>query len=180
MEKISHESLGLLSDQFGSHFKPETCILSGPKTSAQRLENFKMVFAQYDDMVMHISGERSCWGDVLSRWVNVPAVAVRAGAVFASSAPDEAMPSNGSVREAQQQAKAGVGAMVSDASLFTTPVGRGTKDNEDLLRAGPDSRDVKVNWVEFDEGESSWELLSNIYMGRRPVVCQVGAVEVEA
>ncbi|CAM9104415.1 unnamed protein product [Choristocarpus tenellus] len=26
----------------------------------------------------HITGERNCWGDLLSRWTDVPAVAVRA------------------------------------------------------------------------------------------------------
>ena len=39
--------------------------------------------------------------------------------------------------------------------------------------------DVTVDWVGFDEGESSREPLATDYMGRRPVVCQVGAAEVE-
>ena len=50
-----------------------------------------MVLARYNYTIMRISGERSCWGDLLSRWVNAPVVAVRAVVVFASSAPDETM-----------------------------------------------------------------------------------------
>ena len=59
-------------------FEPEACVLSVPESAAQRLENWKIVLAQYDYTITHISGERNCWGDMLSRWVNVPAVAVRA------------------------------------------------------------------------------------------------------
>ena len=50
---------------------------------------------------MYISGEHNCGRDLLSRWVNVPAVAARAVAVFASSAPDETMPSKDTIREVQ-------------------------------------------------------------------------------
>ena len=42
-------------------FEPEACVSSVLKTAAQRLENWKMALAQYD--YMHVSGERSCWGD---------------------------------------------------------------------------------------------------------------------
>ena len=66
-----------------------------------------MVLAQYDYMIMHIFGERSCWGDVLARRVDVLAVDVRAVAVFASSTLDEAMPSKDAIREVHQQAWAG-------------------------------------------------------------------------
>ena len=101
-----------------------------------------MVLAQYDYVIMHISGERNCWGDLLSRWVIAPAVVVQAVAVFASSAPDETMPSKDAIREVQQQARASLGAMVSGASSFTTPIGRATKDNEDLFRVGLGVRDL--------------------------------------
>ena len=74
--------------------------------------------------------------------VSIPAVDVRAVAVFASSASDETVPSKDAIREVQQQARAGLGAMVSGAFSFTTPVGRATKDNEDLFRVGLDGRDV--------------------------------------
>ena len=100
-----------------------------------------MVLEQYDYTIMNISGERKCWGDLLSLWVNVWAMAGRAVAVFVGSALDDTMPSKDSIHEVQQQARAGLGAMVSGA--FTTPVGRATKDNEeDLFGVGLDGRDV--------------------------------------
>ena len=123
-------------------FEPEACVSSVPKTTAQRLKNWKMVLTQYDYTIMHVSGERNCWSDLLSRWVNVPAVAVRAVMVFVISAPDETMPSKDAIREVQQQARACLGAMVSGASSFTTSVGRVTKDNKDLFHVGLDGRDV--------------------------------------
>ena len=95
-----------------------------------------MVLAQYDYMIMHISDERNGWGDLLYRWVNVQAVAMRALAVFESSAPDETMPSKDAICEVQQQARAGLSGMVSGASSFFTPVVRATKDNEDLFLRG--------------------------------------------
>ena len=52
-----------------------------------------MMLAQYDYIIMHNCVDRNCWGDLLCRWVNVPAVAVRTVVVFASSAPYETMPS---------------------------------------------------------------------------------------
>ena len=91
---------------------------------------------------MDIFGEHNCWGDLLSRWVNVPAVAVRAVAVFTSSAPEETMSLKDAIREVQQQARAGLGAKVSGAS---TPVDRATNDNEDFFRLRLDGRDVK--WI---------------------------------
>ena len=106
------------------------------KITAQRLENRKVVLAQYNYTIMHIPGERNCWGDLLSRWVNFPAATVRAVAVFARSAPDETMPMKDAIREVQQQARTSLGAIFSGASLFTTPVGRATMDNEDLFRVG--------------------------------------------
>ena len=101
-----------------------------------------MVLGQYDYTIMHSSGERSCWGDLLSRWVNVPAVATRVVAVFASSAPDETMPSKDVIREVQQQIIAGLSAMVSGALAFITSVCRATKHDEDFFRVGLDGRDV--------------------------------------
>ena len=123
-------------------FEPEACVSSMPKTAAQRLENWKMMLAQYDYTTMHISGERNCWGGLLSQWINGPAVAVWAVAVLASSVPDEIMPSKDAICEVQQQARADLGTMVSGASSFTTPIGRATKDNDDLFHVGLDVRDV--------------------------------------
>ena len=100
-------------------FEPEAFVSSVPKIAAKRLENWKMVLAQYDCMIIQISSEGNCWGDLLSRWVNVPAVAVRAVTVFASSAPDETMPSKEAIHEVQQQTRPGFGAMVSGTSSFS-------------------------------------------------------------
>ena len=128
------------------------------------------MLAQYGYMIMHIAGERNCRGDLVSRWVNI-AVAVRAVAVFASSAPDETMPSKDLIREAQQQARVGLGAMVSGVSSFTTSVGRATKDNEDLFRVGLDGRDVL--WIPEQAKEMQTRLMVCVYMkgaGHRGVV----------
>ena len=88
-----------------------------PKTRVQRLENWKIVLPQYDYTTLHISGERNCLGDLLSRWVNVPVVTVRAVAVFAGSAPVETMPSKDAIREVQQQGRAGLSVGWSRARL---------------------------------------------------------------
>ena len=92
---IDHRNLAYI-------FEPEACVSSVPKTAEQRYKNWKMVLARYDYTIMHISGERNCWGDLLSRCVNVPAVAVRAVAVFASSAPDETIPSKDAILEVRE------------------------------------------------------------------------------
>ena len=52
-------------------FDPDACVSSVPKTTAQRLEHWKAVLGQYDYTIQHISGERNCWGDLLSRWLLV-------------------------------------------------------------------------------------------------------------
>ena len=121
-----------------------------------------MVLAQCDYTIMHIFGERNCWGDLLSRWVNVPAVAVRAVAVFASSAPHETMPTKDAVREVQQQPRAGLSTTVSGASSFTTTVGHATKDNEDLVRVGPHGRDVL--WISEQAKEMQTRLMVCVHV----------------
>ena len=116
-----------------------------------------MVLAQYDFTITHISGERNCWENLLSRWVNISAGAVRTVAVFASSTMEETMLSMGVIREVQQQARAGLGAMVSGSSSFTTQVGRATKDNEDLFPVGLDGRDVL--WIPDQAKEMETRLM---------------------
>ena len=101
-------------------FEPEACVSSVTKTAAQRLENWKIVLEQYDYTIMYISGERNCWGDLLFTWVNVPVVAVWAVVVFVSNAPDDTMPSKDAIRGVHQQDRAGLGALMSGASSFTT------------------------------------------------------------
>ena len=44
-----------------------------------------------DYTIMHIAGDRNCWGDLLSRWVTVPWVSGHASAVNAASEPDETL-----------------------------------------------------------------------------------------
>jgi len=41
-------------------FNPEACVSSVPKTTAQRLDNWKAVLGQYDYTIQHIEGERNC------------------------------------------------------------------------------------------------------------------------
>ena len=120
---------------------------------------------------MHTSGERSCWGYLLSQWVNAPAVAVRAVAMFASSAPDETMPSKDAIREVRHQARAGLGAMASGVSSFTTPVGRAAKDNDDSIRVGLNGKDVL--WIPEQAQEMQTRLMMCAQMkgaGHRGVV----------
>ena len=120
-------------------FDPEACVSSVPKTTAQRLEHWKAVLGQYDYTIQHISGERNCWGDLLSRWVNVPAVSVRSAAVFMPSAPDSALPSKQAVRAVQHDTRVSLGD--PDAS-FTDDIGRVVKDDEDLFRVKINGRNV--------------------------------------
>ena len=151
--------------------EPKVCVSSVPKTAAQRLENWKMVLAQYEYTIMQISGERNCWKDLLSRWVHVSAVDMRAVAVFASCAPDETMPSKDAIREVRQQARSGLIIMVSGASSFTTPVGRATMDTEDSFRVGLDGRDVL--WIQEQAKELQKRLMVFAHMedtGYRGVV----------
>lgn len=48
-----------------------------------------MVLGQFNYTIVHISGKRNCWGDLLSRWVKAQSVDMRVIAVYARSEPDE-------------------------------------------------------------------------------------------
>ena len=63
------------------------------KALAQRLEGWKGVLGQFRYTICHIPGDRNAWGDLLSRWVSVPALPVRAVAVFGPCDQDDSMPS---------------------------------------------------------------------------------------
>ena len=93
-------------------------------------------------------------------------------ALFASSAPDEVMPSEDAIREVQQQARAGLSAiMVSCAFSFTNPVDRATKDNEDLFRMGLYGRNVL--WIPEQAKEMQTRVMVCAYIkdvGHRGVV----------
>ena len=67
-------------------FDPEACETSVSKALAQRLEGWKGVLGQYRYTICHTPGDRNAWGDLLSRWVSVPALPVRAVAVFSPCA----------------------------------------------------------------------------------------------
>ena len=152
-------------------FNPEACVSSVSKTAAQRLEQWKAVLGQYDYSIRHIAGERNCWGDLLSRWVNVPAVSVRAVAVFASGEPDETLPSKDAIREAQEQAQAGFGVMVAGARSFQAAVGRVSKDGEGLFRVHVAGGDVL--WIPPQAKELQTRLMVCAHMkgaGHRGVV----------
>ena len=99
---------------------------------------------------------------LFSPFVNVPAVAMRTIVMFASSAPDETMPSKEANWEVQQLARAGLGAMVSVRSPFTTPVGCATKNNVDLFRVGLNDRDVF--WVPGQTKEMQSRLMVCAHM----------------
>ena len=74
-------------------FDPEACVTSVSKALAQRLEGWKCVLGQYRYTICHIPGDRNSWGDLLSRWVSVPALPVRAVAVFSPCDQDDSLPS---------------------------------------------------------------------------------------
>ena len=94
------------------------------KPTAQRLDQWKTVLEQYDYTIVHIAGDRNCWGDLLSRSVTVPSVSVRATAVYAARAPDETFPCKQVIRDAQQASRANRGTLASGATSFVTNVGQ--------------------------------------------------------
>ena len=59
-------------------FDSEACVSSIAKTTTQRLDQCIAVLGKYDYTIVDIAGNRNCWGDLLSKWVTVPSVSVRA------------------------------------------------------------------------------------------------------
>ena len=86
---------------------------------AQRLEGWKGVFSQYRYTIKHIPGDRNAWGDLLSCWVSVPALPVRAVAVFGPCDQDDSLPSKAVVRQAPQKA---LGRMARRCNLMSRPL----------------------------------------------------------
>ena len=123
-------------------FDPEACVSSVAKTTAQRLDQWKAVLGQYDYTIMHIAGDRNCWGDLLSRWVKAPIVHVRAAAVFAPSEPDDALPSKQVIRDAQQESRRGLGSLAAPARSFVSEEGQVALDEEGLYRVRVGGRSV--------------------------------------
>ena len=106
-------------------------MTSVSKVLAQRPEGWKDVLDQYRYTICHIPGDRNAWGDLLSRWVRVPALPARAVAVFGPCDQDDSMPSKAVVRQAQQKALATDG---TEVQSFESAVGLAVLDDEDLFR----------------------------------------------
>ena len=106
-------------------------MTSVSKAVAQRLEGWKCVLGQYRYTICHILGDRNAWGDLLSRWVSVPALPVRAVAVFSPCDQDDSLPSKAVVRQAQQKALATDG---TEVKSFESAVGLAVLDDEGLFR----------------------------------------------
>ena len=126
-------------------YDPEACVSSVAKTTAQRLHQWKAVLGQYDYTIVHIAGDRNCWGDLPSRWLTVCSVSVRATAVYAASAPDETLPSKQVIRDAQQASRANLGTLAWGATSFMTNVGQVSLDAEGLFRLPVNGR--AVLWI---------------------------------
>ena len=110
-------------------FDPEACVTSVSKALAQRLEGWKGVLGHYRYTICHIPGDRNAWGDFLSRRVSVPALPVRAVAVF--SPCDHSLPSKAVVRQAQQKALA---TDDTEVQSYESAVGLAVLDDEGLFR----------------------------------------------
>ena len=143
-------------------FDPEACVSSVAKTRAQRLDQWKAVLGQYSYTIMHIEGERNCWGDLLSRWVDVPSVSVRAVAVYAPSEPDDALPSKESIRDAQRASRASLGSLAAPATSFVAESGKVALDGEGLFRVHLDGRDVL--WIPEDAKKLQTRLMVCAHM----------------
>ena len=73
----------------------------------------------------------NAWGDLLSRWVSVVALPVRAVAVFGPCDQDDSMPSKAVVRQSQQKALATDG---TEVQSFKSAVGIVVLDDEGRFR----------------------------------------------
>ena len=115
------------------------------KTTAQRFDQWEVVLGQYDYTIVHIAGDRNCWGNLLSQWVTVPSVSVRATAVYAASAPDETLSSKQVIRDAQQASRANLGTLASGATSFMTNIGQVRLDAKGIFRLPVHGR--AVLWI---------------------------------
>ena len=108
----------------------------GVNTASGGLESCSWPVSLYH---LHIPGDRNAWGDFLSRWVRVPALPVRAVAVFSPCDQDNSLPSKAVVRQAQQKALATDG---TEVKSFVSVVGLAVLDNC-LLYTSPSPRDKR-------------------------------------
>ena len=102
-------------------------MTSVSKALAQRLEGWKCVLGQYRYTICHILGDRNAWGDLLS----LPALPVRAVAVFSPCDQDDSMHPKAAVRQAQQKALATDG---TEVQSHESAVGLVVLDDEGLFR----------------------------------------------
>ena len=122
-------------------FDPEACVTSVSKALTQRLEGWKGVLGQYRHTICHIPGDRNAWGDLLSLWVSVPALPVRAVAACGRCDQDDSMPSKAVVHQAQKKALATDG---TEVQSFESAVGHAVLDDEGLFRIH--ARGIIVLW----------------------------------
>ena len=125
----------------------------------QRLEGWKGVLGQYRYTICHIPGDRNAWDDLLSCWVSVPALPVRAVAVFGSCDQDDSMPPNAVVRQAQQKALATDGAEVKS---FESAVGLAVLDDEGLFCIN--ARGKHVLWISDSDKQLQVRLMICAHM----------------
>ena len=142
-------------------FNPEACVSSVAKTNAQHFDQWQAVLGQYDYTVEHIPGERNYWGGLLSRWVTVPSVSVRAAAVYVPSEPDHAPPTKEAIREVQQESLA-FGSLAASATSFTTESGEAMMDGDGLFRSRVDDR--AGLWIPEDAAELQARLMVCAHM----------------
>ena len=62
-------------------FYSKAFVLSVARMTAQRLDQRNAILGQYVYIIVHNAGNRNCCGDLLSQWVTVPSVGVRAAAI---------------------------------------------------------------------------------------------------
>ena len=112
-------------------------MTSVSKALAQRLEGWKCVLGQYRYTICHILGGRNAWGDLLSRWVSVPALPVRAVAVFSPCDQDGSMRPKAAVRQAKALATDG-----TEVQSYESAVVLAVLDDEGLFRIHASGRHV--------------------------------------
>jgi hypothetical protein len=90
-------------------FAPSRDLYEVSKATSQRLARWAVMLGSFPYRIQHIAGERNVWGDLLSRWVQVPAVLRQHVLLHGESAvgltgPSATLPSVAAIIEAQQLA----------------------------------------------------------------------------
>ena len=82
---------------------------------------------------------------MLLRWVTVPSVSACGSALYAASEPDETLPSEQAIRDAQQASRATLGTLAAGAMSFMAADGQVTLADEGLFRFQVNGR--VVLWI---------------------------------